>query len=359
MLAALQRYLYSLDETPGPRDVAALVARYCPPETRRLPTHADPPTADAGDPAAPPPAGPRTARIDRDAPPDAGPRTTPVDRDAPSDAPRRARTETFATHVDLRSILASAEGASAGPASDDDAGSPADDASSPADDDDPELTTRPAASLRMRSIRPDVEPLPDPPLDRLPRPVPGRTPPSRGLLLLLSFGTLALGVAAVVVFLRGRGRHLEEPDAAPPLPDAIAASDDATPAPSPDAAPADASAPSLDAPRGLAPPDAAPRLDPARRRPRAARHRPTHRRRHPRHRRRPVGRHLRRRRPQGPHPDDPRRPRRQARDRRRLRRRGPTAHEDATPSTSAPARPTASTPTSRSRRPRPPAAPAA
>ena len=29
----------ALDETPGPRDVAALVARYCPPETRRLPTH--------------------------------------------------------------------------------------------------------------------------------------------------------------------------------------------------------------------------------------------------------------------------------------------------------------------------------
>ena len=43
MLAALQRYLYALDEPPGPRDIAALVARFCPPETRRLPTHADPP----------------------------------------------------------------------------------------------------------------------------------------------------------------------------------------------------------------------------------------------------------------------------------------------------------------------------
>ena len=38
-LAALNKYLYSLDETPGPRELAALVARFCPPETRRLPTH--------------------------------------------------------------------------------------------------------------------------------------------------------------------------------------------------------------------------------------------------------------------------------------------------------------------------------
>src|SRR6185503_1733213 len=42
MLAALNRYLYALDETPGPRDVAALVARFCPPETRRMPTHLEP-----------------------------------------------------------------------------------------------------------------------------------------------------------------------------------------------------------------------------------------------------------------------------------------------------------------------------
>src|ERR1041384_5997040 len=42
MLAALQRYLYSLDEMPGPLDVATLVARHCPPETRRFPTHHDP-----------------------------------------------------------------------------------------------------------------------------------------------------------------------------------------------------------------------------------------------------------------------------------------------------------------------------
>ncbi|HEX2686732.1 MAG TPA: serine/threonine-protein kinase, partial [Kofleriaceae bacterium] len=34
MLAALQRYLYGLEEPPGPRDIAALVAKYCPPETR-------------------------------------------------------------------------------------------------------------------------------------------------------------------------------------------------------------------------------------------------------------------------------------------------------------------------------------
>src|SRR5262249_18504577 len=38
MLAALNKFLYSLSITPGPREVAALVAKFCPLETRRLPT---------------------------------------------------------------------------------------------------------------------------------------------------------------------------------------------------------------------------------------------------------------------------------------------------------------------------------
>jgi len=36
MLGQLNKFLYGLDETPSARDVAALVGRYCPPETRRL-----------------------------------------------------------------------------------------------------------------------------------------------------------------------------------------------------------------------------------------------------------------------------------------------------------------------------------
>jgi serine/threonine-protein kinase len=75
MLAAIQKYLYALDDTPGPREVAALVARYCPPETRRLPTHAD--TAPDNEHEPTPPAGPRTAVIPRAA----------------------TRQQTFATHV--------------------------------------------------------------------------------------------------------------------------------------------------------------------------------------------------------------------------------------------------------------------
>jgi eukaryotic-like serine/threonine-protein kinase len=101
MLGVLQRYLYGLDQPPGPREISALVARYCPPETRRLPTHHDDltevePSSDATRPrhAAPPSdevgprPGPQTAVIPRPGPP-AGERRT------------RARTETFATHVAL------------------------------------------------------------------------------------------------------------------------------------------------------------------------------------------------------------------------------------------------------------------
>src|SRR6185436_3064453 len=56
----------------------------------------------------------------------------------------------------------------------------------------------------------DTAPAPParPPEDPAP-PVPGRTPPSRGLLVLLALGTLALGVAAVVAFLRGRDRFAD------------------------------------------------------------------------------------------------------------------------------------------------------
>jgi eukaryotic-like serine/threonine-protein kinase len=142
MIAALQRYLYSLDDTPGPRDLAALVARYCPPETRRLPTHhdlagepelpfeatqqpsADPgvtPEADAS--AAPVKPGPRTTVIPRGgdvAPVKPGPMTAVIPREAAQPRGKRstrARTETFATHVALEEMLEHA-----GPASPDTTG---------------------------------------------------------------------------------------------------------------------------------------------------------------------------------------------------------------------------------------------
>ncbi|MFN0252592.1 MAG: serine/threonine protein kinase [Kofleriaceae bacterium] len=105
MLGALNKYLYALDDTPGPRDVAALVARYCPPETRRLPTHADPlvldelvPGVDSTKPraddtqATPPPASP-------------GPHTAVIPRDKPRKRPGTTRNQSFATHVQLKDIL--------------------------------------------------------------------------------------------------------------------------------------------------------------------------------------------------------------------------------------------------------------
>ncbi|MBA3455574.1 MAG: serine/threonine protein kinase, partial [Deltaproteobacteria bacterium] len=95
MLAALQKYLYALEDTPGPRDVAALVAKFCPPETRRVPTHADAsfelePDSVESEPI--PPGGPRTAVIPRDGQPPRG-------RRAPT------RQQSFATHVELKDML--------------------------------------------------------------------------------------------------------------------------------------------------------------------------------------------------------------------------------------------------------------
>ena len=220
MLHELQRYLYSLDETPGPRDVAALVARYCPPETRRLPTHADAPGAADGTAIA------DTAVADGAAPNDdgspgapavpvpAGPRTTPIERDAPRAAKKRARTETFATHVALKDILERATPLVPLPALRDEP------APAPAAAPDPDAAAAPDPDA--------VIDRPAPP----PLPVPGRTPPSAGLLVLLALGTIGLGVASVYVFLRGRDRHADrDPALALPAPP-----DDASPA-TPDAAP--------------------------------------------------------------------------------------------------------------------------
>ncbi|HEV7558857.1 MAG TPA: serine/threonine-protein kinase, partial [Kofleriaceae bacterium] len=91
MLDALNRYLYSLDTTPGPRDLAAMVARYCPPETRRMPTH-----VEAAFEAAPAPSD--------DAPPPAGPRTAVIPRDGAARG-KGPRQQSFATHVELKDLL--------------------------------------------------------------------------------------------------------------------------------------------------------------------------------------------------------------------------------------------------------------
>ncbi len=161
MLAALQKYLYALEETPTPRDVAQLVAQYCPPETRRMPTHAEPIPVET--PA--PPAGPHTAVI-----------------------PRK-RQQTFATHVELQTML-----------------------SPPKDLDD--RATAPVKAI-VDDVPEEVEAEKTPPPAPPPRfEIPGRQPPSRALLVFAGIGASVLAVGAIAVFLRGRAAVLA-PDAAP------------------------------------------------------------------------------------------------------------------------------------------------
>jgi serine/threonine-protein kinase len=179
MLAALNKYLYGLEHTPGPREIGALVARYCPPETRRLPTHVEAGggEADAGA------AGPHTAVI-------------PRDQDPRGKRPRRA--QTFATHVALEGMLAQAQPP------------------------EPTAAAPESASSRRGAIAPPLG-------------VPGRNAPSRGALVLAGLGALGLGVAAVYVFYRGRAAVLRD-DAAVAIAVTDARAPDAPRAP-PDVAP--------------------------------------------------------------------------------------------------------------------------
>ncbi len=162
MLAALHRYLYSLETTPGPRDLASLIARHCPPELRRAPTHGDGGTDVA----------PRAV---------SGPSTRVIPRRAPT------RQESFATNVDLDHILEHGTpllGVAAIPAS-------------------PE---EPITRVSSRSL---PAPAPPPPLarvDRLPT----------GVLVLAGIGATILAVAAIAMFFRTRDAILA-PDAAPQL----------------------------------------------------------------------------------------------------------------------------------------------
>jgi tRNA A-37 threonylcarbamoyl transferase component Bud32 len=324
MLAALQRYLYNLDATPSPRDIAAMVAKYCPAETRRLSTHADHTPSSGVD--VEPPAGPRTAVIER--------------ADAKPRGKARARTETFATHVDLETILAretplvgvdvlpstmvstpalvpaghpSSIRSAGQPSSVRSAGQPSSIPPGEVDDDpfrdptpvppptpmagDDDEDDNPSASKlkmrapresittaqeidrlpvsevrppRQRSVRPDSEPVRD--KDERPN-LPGREAPNRPLLVLAALGTVVLGIGAVYIFSRGKSGVMR-PDAQPKL-DApfYAFEPDAPPdtldplmwldagAPtSPDAPPADA--PSVDARVAIEPPRDAGRVRP-------------------------------------------------------------------------------------------------
>jgi serine/threonine-protein kinase len=239
MLDALQRYLYALDDTPGPRDLAALVARYCPPESRRLPTHSDPQAPDTN-PA--PPGGPHTAVIER------------------PKGKQRARTETFATHVDLKHMLQRATPLFPIDAIDD----------APHDPDDDAPTEIQAADPVTRASGPRVAPVAEPEAQR---PIPGRRPPSRGLLVAAAIGSIAVGAFALVMFLKSRESMLT-PDGAPKLdrpfyfdePDARGAAVDAPVIDAGiDAAPVDAPEPPRDGgPRGrdagASPVDAAQRV---------------------------------------------------------------------------------------------------
>jgi len=260
MLAALQRYLYSLDETPGPRDVAALVARHCPPETRRLPTHHDElerSEVGGGDPAEPPRPRPWTASPEPTTaaadPPRPGPATAVISRDgaARGKRPSRARTETFATHVELAQILRAAPD---GP-SDDGAGSTATAGASaavaPPGEPAAADTTHPAEAAAAAEAADPAQPIPRPELP--PLTLPGRAPPTTGLLIAAAVGALALGGAAIFAFFQG-GAAVLRPDAAPEVaPDPRLAGPDAAVALG---APVDAGAPALASPP--APPDAGP-----------------------------------------------------------------------------------------------------
>jgi tRNA A-37 threonylcarbamoyl transferase component Bud32 len=198
MLAALQRYLYSLDEPPGPRDLAALVARYCPPETRRLPTHADP-LGDAewaGEASQPR----RAATADPDAP-RPGPATAVIPRNgaaARGKRPARARTETFATHVALEEILERAIPPSERAGS---AAEPITDVRGERADATPRRAPPPGPAS------PDALLDPDAPIER-----PNRGPPPGSLLWLGAIGAIGLGAGALFVFYQGRAAVLR-PDA--------------------------------------------------------------------------------------------------------------------------------------------------
>jgi hypothetical protein len=210
MLAALNKYLYSLDETPGPRDVAALVAQFSPPETRRLPTH---------------------QITDDEAPKPGGPSTAVIPREAQGKRPKRA--QTFATHVELQDMLRPPE-------------RPSSKLGEVITDERYDPTPLPSKLPRRPSTEITFDP--DAPIERPERaPLQLDRPPSRSLLVLVGVGGLALTGAAIYTFYDGREAVLR-PHRDAGIPDALEIARDA-PEVVPDAAVVADAAVALDGPR--------------------------------------------------------------------------------------------------------------
>ncbi len=223
-LAALNKYLYSLDETPGPRELAALVARFCPPETRRMPTHLEP------DLEPDPPRGPST-------------KVTPQGK-------KPKRHQTFATHVELEGLLAAGpttKVVSREPVEPEPEPEPDSSSEPVADADSAPSTSSPRRPRRLERID-DTNPS---------RPEPKPERPGRGFLVVLGLGAVVLSIAAIYTFFAKRDDVLHtNQDAAigdAPVVIAVGARDAAIDAPISVLAPADA---------GIAPPprDASPSI---------------------------------------------------------------------------------------------------
>ncbi len=239
LLAALNKYLYALDDTPGPRDVAALVARYCPPELRRMPTHADPFEPEPGD----EPAGVSETQLTPPPAPPLGPRTAVIPRDGsqPRGKPRPLRQKSFATHVDMKDMLERATPMFGVEAIDDAAEGSATNIEPP-----PPTTTPkpppdgPDSTMRIRTRAPGD----------------AAAPPSQAGLVVLGIGGLGLAVAAVIVFFKMRDHGGLTPDAQPKLDAPFYLLPDATDLGAGDATPMTVDAEAGDAP--AAPHDAQP-----------------------------------------------------------------------------------------------------
>ena len=166
-VAALNKHLYSLDDIPGPREVAALVAQFCPPETRRQPTHMERELEPD------PPKGPSTKIVPKGKKP--------------------KRHQTFATHVELEEIL------------------------------NPGPTTKVTQRPEPAAPEPESDPKPEPEVRRPKRadrvevatsPGDDRKPPrpGRGFLVIMALGALVLSVSAIVMFFDKRDDVLHAGD---------------------------------------------------------------------------------------------------------------------------------------------------
>jgi serine/threonine protein kinase len=204
-VAALNKYLYALDDIPGPREVAALVAQFCPPETRRQPTHMERELEPD------PPKGPTTKIVPKGKKP--------------------KRHQTFATHVELEEIL------NAGPTT----------KVTPKADPEPESEPNPEPEVRRPKRAERVEIATSPGDDGK------RRRPGRGFLVIMALGALVLSVSAIIMFFDKRDDVLHAGDD-----DATVARDAAIAFVPLDAAPADAAIAVVAADAGVIARDVAP-----------------------------------------------------------------------------------------------------